>query len=275
MAAAVDARATSSRIRSADGTSIAFERRGSGPPLVLIGGALNDRRSEVAGLPLAELLADDFSVYAYDRRGRGDSSDTPPYAVQREVEDLSALIAEIGQSVFMWGHSSGAALALEAAAAGLPVSRLAIYEPPYSMDPEAEAESRVFEASLAALIREGRRGDAVACFMEGTGMPAEMIAQIRASPAWPGFEAIAPTLCYDIAILRNGGTSYVPAERARLIKAPVLALAGRESPTWMRHATRAVADAAARGKYKDLAGHNHMVPRHVVAPQLKAFFKER
>jgi pimeloyl-ACP methyl ester carboxylesterase len=275
MVAAVETSATFSTIRSADGTTIAFERHGAGPPLVLIGGAFNDRRSQVAGVPLAELLADDFSVYAYDRRGRGDSSDTPPYGVQREVEDLSALVAEIGEPVFMWGHSSGAALALEAAAAGLPVSKLAIYEPPYSMDGEAEAGSRVFEASLAALIREDRRGEAVACFMKETGMPAGMIAQIRASPAWAAFEAMAPTLCYDIAILRNGGTSYVPHERVRSIKGPVLALAGSESPTWMRHASRAVADAAARGKYRDLAGHNHMVPRHVVAPQLKAFFKGR
>jgi pimeloyl-ACP methyl ester carboxylesterase len=260
-------------VTSADGTTIAYERLGSGRPLILVGGALNDRQSTIAGVPAAELLADSFTVYAYDRRGRGDSGDTPPYALEREIEDLAALIAEAGDRVCLFGHSSGAVLALEAALAGLPVSRLAIYEPPYSMDVEAEAGSKAFAAKLTAILAEGRNEDALVYWMTETGMPPDMLEGMRQSPFWQVAQQMAPTLAYDVDVMRHRGDSFVPRERIAGLRPPVLAMAGGESPGWMRDAPRSVAEAAPQGTYKELAGQNHMVPAEVVAPELKEFFE--
>ncbi|MCL4499999.1 MAG: alpha/beta hydrolase, partial [Chloroflexi bacterium] len=154
------------RATSKDGTSIAFDKTGQGQPLVLVSGALSDRS---AASTLAPLLAPHFTVFAYDRRGRGDSGDTPPYAVEREVEDIDTIIKQAGAPVFLFGHSSGAVLALEAAASGLAVKKLAIYEPPFIVDDTRSPQSRDFAARIDALISAGRRGDAVGhvCFLSG------------------------------------------------------------------------------------------------------------
>lgn len=179
-------------VTSADATTIAFERSGEGTPVIVVGGALNDRST---GAPLAAHLASDFTVYTYDRRGRGDSGDTRPYAVEREVEDLAALITEAGGKAFVYGVSSGAILALEAAASGLPITKLALLEPPYTITEARPNASENFAARLAELTSAGRRGEAVEYFMTKTvGLPDEAVAGARNSPMWAGLEAMAHTL---------------------------------------------------------------------------------
>ncbi|MCC6984324.1 MAG: alpha/beta hydrolase [Bauldia sp.] len=258
---------------SADGTPIAFDRRGSGETLILIGGALNDRHSAIAGLPMAGLLADAFTVVSFDRRGRGQSGDTLPYAPRREVEDVAALAAAVGGPARLFGHSSGGGLALLAAASGLfPVAGVAVYEPPYNFDEASVDESRTFTATLRRLAAEGKRGDAVALFLEGVGMPKEMIAGMRGAPHWPAFEKMAETLVYDAEIMLGSPDGMVPVTAIATIAAPVLAMAGGESPDFMRTAGRTIAAAAKNGRYLELEGQGHDVPAAWVARELKAFF---
>ena len=185
-------------VTSADGTKIAFDQLGAGPPLIMLAGAFNDRSTTA---PLADALKDQFTVLNYDRRGRGESGDTAPYAVQREIEDLVALIAEAGGASCVFGYSSGATLALRAAASGLPVTRLALYEPPFLVDHSRPAPPADLADQLAALISLDRRGDAVELYqLQGIGLPEPVVAQIRQAPFRPGLEAIAHTLVYDATI---------------------------------------------------------------------------
>lgn len=255
-------------VTSRDGTRIAFERSGDGPPLVLVDGALC-ARSIGPTASLGELLATDFAVYRYDRRGRGDSGDTPPYAVAREVEDLEAVIAAAGGSALVVGISSGGALALEAAAAGLPIARLAIYEPPLAPEPDVE-ESREFADRIAELIAADRRGDAVEFFLTSGGVPADAIAELRAGPSWPQWESVAPTLVYDNAVLGDGG---VPRARAAAVTAPTLVANGGESPDFFRQAAEATAAAVPDGQHRVLDGQSWgQVAPEALAPMLREFF---
>lgn len=252
---------------SSDGTSIAFEKSGNGPAIILVGGALSDRS---AGAPLAALLAPRFTVFSYDRRGRGDSGDTAPYAVEREVEDLAALIREAGGSAFVFGHSSGAALALEAAIHGLAITRLALYEPPYIVDDSRPRVPEDFPARLAGLLAADRRGDAVTLFMtEAVEVPAEMVDQMRQTPIWPAMEALAHTLMYDITIM---GDNSLPTERAASVTVPTLVMDGGESPAWARNAVRALADALPAARRRTLEGQTHGVAPEAIAPVLAGFF---
>jgi pimeloyl-ACP methyl ester carboxylesterase len=155
-------------VRSSDGTTIAFDRLGAGAPVVLVSGASTARAIHAR---LAELLAADFAVLSYDRRGRGDSGDTPPYAVQLEIEDLHAVIGAAGGAAAVFGNSSGAVLALRAAAAGLPITRLALWEPPFMTDPDAPRRQQAYLAQLTGLLDEGRRGDAMALFSAASACP--------------------------------------------------------------------------------------------------------
>ena len=257
---------------SSDGSRIAFRRLGAGRPVVLIGGAFNDRDSMIAGGSMAALLADGFAVYAYDRRGRGDSTDAAPFAVEREIDDLAALIADAGEPAFLFGHSSGGALALEAAIAGLPVAGVAVYEPPYSETEAEEAESAAFVAELGRLLAAGDNEAAAQFWLVGTGAPEEMVDGMRDAPYWPGMVRMAPTLAYDAAVMRHGGDSFVPASRIAGIGVPLLAMAGGDSPDFMRNAARRIAAAAPLGRHLELAGENHMVQPKVVAPELKVLF---
>ena len=212
---------------SPDGTTISFDRLGEGPPVVLIAGAAADRSSHA---PLAELLAADFTVFNIDRRGRGDSGDTPPYAVERELEDIGAVLEEAGGSA-LYGHSGGAALALEAAASGLPVRKLALWEPPYILDATRQPPLDHVE-QLEKMIAEGRRGDAAAYFLrEVVRAPAEFVAQARTQPWWAAQEALAHTLAYDARIL---GDYALPTGRAESVRVPTLVLAGGVDFPWMR-----------------------------------------
>ncbi len=261
---------------SADGTRIAFERRGEGRPVILVGGAGNSRHfPDIAALPMAELLAPHFTALAFDRRGRGDSTDTLPYAVEREIEDIAALIEAVGDgSVRLFGHSSGAALVLQAAAAGLPVAAVAVYEPPYALDAQAIAEGRQYAGELDALLDAGRLEDAAVSYLAMTGMPEEMIEGFQQMPIWPDMVRMAPTLAYDIKVVQAGGGDYVPAADIARIAAPLLAMAGGESEHWMKQVARQVAAAGPQGEYRELAGQDHMIDAANLAPVLINFFRE-
>ena len=255
---------------SRDGTVIAFDKSGEGPPLVLVGGALSDRS---AAQPLAALLAPGFTVYAYDRRGRGDSGDTPPFAVEREVEDLDALIGLAGGSAFVYGHSSGAALALEAARAHLRILRLALYEPPYIVDDSRPPLPNDHLSHLQTLLAAGRRDEAVAYFMaEGVGVPPEVIETMRAGPTWAEMEALAHVLPYDMAIMdgRVSGNP-LPGEWAA-ITIPTLVLDGELSDTWQRRSVGALADLLPGAQRRTLEGQTHRADPAILAPVLHAFF---
>jgi pimeloyl-ACP methyl ester carboxylesterase len=251
---------------STDGTKIAFDRLGEGPPLALVGGASVDRSSAA---PLAELLAADLTVFNVDRRGRGDSGDTPPYAVEREIEDIRAVLEEAGGSANLYGSSGGAALALEATAAGLPVRKLALWEPPYILDETKRPPSDHVER-LEKMIAEDRRGDAAAYFMrEVVRAPAEFVAEARTQPWWAAQEALAHTLVYDARVL---GDYSLPTDRAESIDAPTLVLAGGIDFPWMRDTAHALANALPQGQTQMLEGQGHAVDAAAIAPALKQFF---
>ncbi|MFI9776412.1 alpha/beta fold hydrolase [Streptomyces sp. NPDC051956] len=254
------------KTNSPDGTAIAYECTGAGPAVILVSGALSAGSSME---PLTARLSGGLGAVRYDRRGRGASGDTAPYAVAREVEDIAALIDAVGGSAALYGISSGAALALEAAASGLPVTRVAVYEPPFAVDEGGGKERADYTQQLSELLAEGRNGDAVELFMSLTGAPAEMIAGARRSPWWPDMEAVAPTLGYDNAAMGDG---LVPRERLASITVPVLAVAGGASPSWMREAARTVAGAVPDGTYRTLDGQTHAVDPDALGPLLTDFF---
>jgi pimeloyl-ACP methyl ester carboxylesterase len=257
-------------VTSADGTTIAYERTGSGSALVLADGAMCYRGAGPMR-PLAALLQGSFTVYAYDRRGRGESSDTPPYAVVREVEDLQALISAAGGQACVYGISSGAALALRTAAAGgSGITWLALYEPPFMAEVSEPARIAAYTERLHELLDAGRRGDAVALFMTNVGMPAEAVAGMRAQPFWAALEAIAPTLAYDDALLGGG---VVPRDLASTITVPALVLAGGASPDGLQLAAKATADALPAAEYRTLEGQTHDVAPDALAPVLVDFFR--
>jgi pimeloyl-ACP methyl ester carboxylesterase len=258
---------------SRDGTTIAFDRYGNGPPVVVVGGAMCDR---ALTRPTAKELAKHFSVFNYDRRGRGDSSDTAPYAIEREIEDLEALFAEAGGTASVYAHSSGAGLALHAAAY-LPISSLVLHESPYTPD-GAEEERRIAREigeRHRALLAENRRGDAVELVMMTAGMLREMVAEMRQTPRWAELEAMAHTIVYDSEIMGDistGGT--VPADLLGRVTTESLVLVGGASPEWMIAVGRQVADALPNGRHRILNGQEHVVPPEVLAPVLAGFFAD-
>jgi hypothetical protein len=264
----------SHRVRSKDGTSIAYDRQGRGPAVVLVGGAFVDRSENG---PLAAELAERFTVYNYDRRGRGESGDTLPYALAREIEDLDALIAEAGGSAHLYGASSGGALVLEAAAAGVAAGKLAVYEVPYDLADGGTRRHREYVEQLEASLAEGRRGDAAELFMRLAGASDEMIAGARSSPVWPGLEAIAHTLVYDAACM---GDNLPPAARLATITQPTLVATGGASPDsfvggggdFFGKAADAIAASIPRARRQVVEGQTHMVDPKALAPVLERFF---
>lgn len=258
------------KVTSKDGTTIAFDKLGKGPAVILVGGAFQHRAIDSQTAQLAELLAQDFTVYHYDRRGRGDSGDTLPYAIEREIEDLDALIKDAGGRAFVFGMSSGAVLALAAAAHGLAIAKLAVYEPPFNVDDKARLASKEYAKQLAALLGEGRRGDAAALAMTTWGAPAEAVAGMRQTPVWSIFESVAPTLAYDNAIMGDGS---VPADAAKTVRIPVLVLDGGASPAGMRNAAQALADVLPNAERRTLEGQTHDVAPQALAPLLVAFLQ--
>ncbi|NDU75372.1 alpha/beta fold hydrolase [Actinomadura sp. DSM 109109] len=255
---------------SKDGTRIAIDRTGRGPALVHVGGALNDRGS---GAALAGLLAPRHTVLTYDRRGRGDSGDTPPYAVEREIEDLAAVIEAAGGSAAVYGMSSGAVLALRAAAQGLPITRLALFEPPFNpAHDERLTRARAYGVELTGMLADGRRGDALALFMTAVGMPQEMIGQMRDAPVWPALEALAPTLAYDSAVMDDAATgAALPEDLLGAVAVPALVLDGGDSPAWIRDIARRTAELLPAGTHRTLDGQTHDVDPAALAPVLAEF----
>jgi pimeloyl-ACP methyl ester carboxylesterase len=251
-------------VRSVDGTRIAFQRSGDGPPLILVEAAAHYRAfSSFDGL--VPLLSSTFAVYTYDRRGRGESGDTPPYAPDREVEDLAALIAETGPQAFVYGYSSGALLALRAAAQGLPIVRLAVLEPPLS--DEAQARPDPLTGELGELVAAGRDGDAVEHFHRAIGVPPEFIAGMRTSDSWAKMESVAHTLVYDCML--SDATS--PA-LLRSVTIPTLVLDSEGSTDDLTGWAARTARLLPNGTHRSLPGEWHGVADDVLAPALREFF---
>ncbi len=264
-------------VTSRDGTRIAFDQSGQGPALILVSGA-SSTRADAA--PVAAALTPYFTVFAYDRRARGDSGDTRPYAVEREVEDLEALIDEAGGSSFLFGHSSGAVLALEAARL-LPdkITKLALYEPPFVIDDTHAPAPEDFAERLEDLVASGRRGDAVEMFMTFVGMPAEMVAQMRQSPMWPHMESVAQSLVYDATVMgdtERGDPS--PLRQWETTTAPTLVMdgalfMGRPEPhAFMRHGADEIASVLPNAQRLTLDGQDHGPSNEALVPALREFF---
>lgn len=251
---------------SADGTPIAFDRYGDGPPVIMAAGAFNTRATTE---PLARALEQHFTVLNYDRRGRGDSGDTAPYAVDREIEDIDALIRAAGGSAAVFGYSSGAILALKAAASGLAITHLVLYEPPFRPDDSYPALPADLAGQLTELVSAGRRGDAVEMYQtKAVGIPEEVVAQMRHAPFRPGLEAIAHTLVYDATIC---GDLSLPTGQIASIVIPALVISGEQSPPFLTAGARAVAEALPNGRLCRLAGQGHDISPEATAPVMAEF----
>jgi pimeloyl-ACP methyl ester carboxylesterase len=267
--------ASQNTVTSKDGTAIAFTRLGTGPAIVLVSPALGDHTGNDQ---LARFLNRNLTVLNYDRRGRGASADTPPYAVEREIEDIEALIDAAGGSAYVFGSSSGAVLALEAAnGLGNKVKALFMYEPPFIVDNSHAPLPADYLAHLDELISAGRRAEAVEYFMsKAVGVPDEMLAQMRNAPMWPSLEALAHTLVYDGHIMGDTMSgSPLPAHRWVSITAPALIMDGEKSPDWIHHAAMAIAALLPRAQYRTLEGLDHsavMTAPLDIATTMYAFF---
>ncbi len=279
-------------VTSRDGTPIVYDQRGTGPALVVVDGALTVRKSDNKAR-LVELLAPRLTVLTYDRRGRGDSGDTPPYAVAREIEDVAAVIDAAGGSAGLYGHSSGGCLALEAALAlsesvaghgpgvgggpgvgdgpGPTTTRLAMYEAPYDDDPGAGPAWHQYLADMTAALDQGRPGDAAALFMAFVGTPAKQIDVMRRAPFWRDIEAVAPTLAYDHAGLMGADRS-IPAERARAVAVPTLVMHGSEGAPFMAQTAATLEKLIPGAELLTIAGEGHNVSAQALAPVLAEFF---
>ncbi len=254
------------KVISKDGTPIAFDQSGQGPPIILVVGAFNARST---GAPLAAQLSEHFTVFNYDRRGRGASGDTAPYAIEREIEDLAALINEAGGSSSVFGYSSGAILSLKAAASGLAISRLALYDPPYLVDDGTPQRAQDISVRLTELISSGRRGDAVELYQtEMVGIPPEIVAQLRQAPFRPELENIAHTLIYESTIMADLS---VLAEQLPSITVPTLVISGGNNIARMRSAAQTLADALPNARHRSLEGQTHDIVPAVLAPVLEEF----
>jgi len=259
------------RAVSKDGTAIAFDRIGEGPPVLLVDGAIAYRGFGPSG-PLAKALASRFTVFTYDRRGRGESGDTAPYAVQCEIEDIEALARQAGSEIFMWGISSGAVLALEAAKQIRGIRKLALYEPPFIVDnsrPSTEGDW----ASIRQAIAADRRGDAARVFLKSVGVPGFVIAVMRWTPMWSKLKASAATLPHDAALVQEHQRGKpLMGSRWSSVTIPTLVMDGGKSPAWMRNGTQALANALPNAQYRTLPGQTHDVKAKAIAPALIEFF---
>ena len=258
------------RVVSKDGTSIGFERTGRGPALILVDGAMC-RMAFGPSAKLAKVLASHFTVYRYDRRGRGESGDTGPYAPEREVDDIAALIAHAGGSASLLGLSSGGALALHAAAAGLAVDKVIAYEPPY-VDVDGTRGAKRHEVRLRELVASGQRGDAITYFMRDmVGAPAFVAVMMKLMPwVWRKLVAVAHTLPYDAAVMTEFA---VPRDRFAAIRRPVLVMNGSKTDPRLKDAARAIAATVPGALHEELAGQTHNVGPRVLAAAAVPFLR--
>jgi pimeloyl-ACP methyl ester carboxylesterase len=262
---------------SKDGTVITYDRTGDGSAVILVHPAFGHRMGNPEFAGLAQLLSSSgYSVYNYDRRGRGDSGDNPPYAVQREIEDLAAVISAAGGSAAVYGMSSGAALALWAANQGLPITSLALFEAPFIVDDSRPPMPASVRSELESLCAAGRRGDAVALFMTNVGTPAEMVAQFRTQPWFAGLEAVAHTLAYDVAILEGTqlGRPLSPSLTEHVTQ-PALVIVSSKAIPWMRNSQQALVELLADARLVELEGEFHALKPEVLAPAIAEFFAEQ
>ena len=261
------------KVISKDGTTIAYDRSGQGPALIFVTGAVANR-SAVA--PVAARLARRFTVFAYDRRGRGDSGDTAPYAVEREIDDLNAIIQAAGGSACVFGHSSGAVLALDAANRLPPpaITNLAVYEPPILVDNSRAPLPDNYVARLNELVASGRRGEAVEYHLRtGIRIPEPFIAAMRQQPIWAEMEAVAPTLAYDGAIVAGVTTGQpLPKGQWSAVTIPTLVMNGGKSPAMMASGAQALLAILPHAAHRLLPDQDHSVPAEVLAPVLVEFF---
>jgi pimeloyl-ACP methyl ester carboxylesterase len=258
---------------SADGTVIAFNAWGDGEPLIIIDGATAHTAINPLNEQVGRLLSDQFRTYAYDRRGRGESTDTAPYAIAREIEDIAALIEVAGAPATVFGWSSGAVLALDAAAAGLPITRLALFEPPFVVDDSRPPLPSDYVERLEAAVAAGRPGDAAELFLTAAvGMPAEAVEGIRQSEFWPIMEAVAPTISYDGRIM---GTTMsgapLPRDRWAGVTVPTLVMHGTETFPFIVTAARALAGLLPAATLRPVEGEQHSAPADVLAAALRDF----
>jgi pimeloyl-ACP methyl ester carboxylesterase len=261
-----------STVVSNDGTTIAYEKSGAGPPVILVDGALCYRDSGPMR-PLAKLLAEHFTVYTYDRRGRGESGDTQPYAVEREIEDIEALVKEAGGSAYLYGTSSGAMLALETAARVGGIRKLATYEAPMIVDDTHPPRPDDYLETMDGLVAAGRRGDTVKMFMKTVGMPGFLVALFPLMPAWKKLKAIAHTLPYDFRVLGDTASGKpLPTDRWAAATLPTLCMDGGKSPAYMRNAQRHLAEVLPNAQHRTLDGQTHLLKADAVAPVLVEYF---
>jgi pimeloyl-ACP methyl ester carboxylesterase len=255
------------KVVSRDGTVIAFDRSGSGSPVILMGGALNDRQTTT---PLAALLAPRHTVLNYDRRGRGSSGDTAPYSVEREIEDLAAVVEAAGGSAALFANCTGGMLALRAVAAGVNITRLALYEPPYIVDDSHKPLDDEYRAILNGFLAEGRNSEAVEHFMlVAVGIPPEIAARRQTLPIWPSIEALAPTLSYDAEV---AGDNSLPTEILGDVAVPTLVMFGGDSPPYQGNSVAELTRLLPDARSHVLEGHNHKLVADAVAPPMLDFF---
>lgn len=262
-----------STVTSADGTTIAFDAYGEGRPLILIDGATAHRAVNPANAEVGQLLSDEFRTYVYDRRGRGESTDTAPYAIEREIEDIAALIEDAGRPAILFGWSSGALLALDAAAAGLPIAGLVLFEPPVVVDDVRPPLPSDYVEQLDAFVAEGRRDKAAELFMTAAaGLPTEAVAGLKQSPHWAPVEEIAHTIAYDGRIM---GTTMsgnpLPQDRWSAVKLPVLVLYGDKTWPALSTGAQAVAAHLPTATLTPIPGENHSTEPTTLAPVLRTF----
>jgi len=258
-------------VTSKDGTKIAYQRSGTGPSLIVVDGALCSRAFGPTS-KLVPLLSRNFTVFTYDRRGRNESGDTAPYSVQREIEDIGALIEEAGGSAFMVGFSSGAALVLNAAASGLRVKKMVLYEAPYVRNMGGHNPPADCEGKLKQVIASGHRGDAVKFFMKDmVGMPGIVATIMRLMPVWSKLKKVAHTLPYDAAVLED---FTIPVKLAANVASPVLVMGGAKSPVSLRNAVKELAAVIPGAQLMYLEGQTHNVSMKAIAPELIQFFKD-
>lgn len=263
-------------VTSNDGTRIAYDRYGAGPAVILVGGALTQRKFKKMR-KIAEALSDRFTVINYDRRGRGDSGNVEPFALEREIEDIAALIEAVGGRASLWGWSSGGALALRAAGAGIGVERVVAYEAPFMVDPESKVPTAGYTERLEELLAADDRAGLVTHFMRnGIGVPAPFVALMRLMPMWKDLESTAHTLPYDWAAMGAHNMCHKPLDPAEWasVTPPTLIAYGSKSPSNLKYGSQAIAEALPNAELRELEGQTHNISIDALVPLLTEFFSE-